>query len=377
MFDSSVMDKRSALPRHAQIEAYIRGLIERGRLSPGERIPPELEIAKALGVSRMTVNKALLTLTREGLFERERGLGTFVAERQAVAVRHLTVIMPLDQTVYTDEQDCYFGPLCRAMQSAAVECGFQVNLAYLPAGDYAQYHRDRPSEGVIVISPNQSRIADVTALAGERVPVVVVGARWEELSGIPSVDSDNIDGGAAATRYLIGLGHRRIAIVYAGPDSTNTSDRILGYRQALSEAGIASDPAWETEADWAESLGIGTDAMKALLLREEGRRPTAVFAAGYYLALETMKMARAMDLPPPDSLSVVGYDDPYSAQFSYPPLTTMRQPLIEMGRAAVEVLDRQLQNPMTDREIQPRLLSPQLQIRGSAARITSIAGDPL
>jgi LacI family transcriptional regulator len=389
MFDETVMDKRSALPRHAQIEAYIRRLIECGRLAPGERIPPETELARALGVSRMTVNKAILALTRAGLFERERGLGTFVADPAKAAARTVSVILPLDTRAGGDEQDCYFGPLCRAIQAAAEERRYRISLAYLPEGGYLRHHRQEPSDGYIIISPDVSRQDDLLALSEEGAPLVLVGARWPQLARIPMVDSDNVSGAMMAVRHLTVLGHRRIVMVYAGLESSNTRDRLEGYHRALREAGLTPNPAWEIGADSAEGMGSAVPVLQRILSLPHEQRPTAIFAAGYYLGLETLNITRSLGIPAPGAISVVGYDDPYSAQLSYPPLTTLRQPLAEMGAAAVELLDQQARRlraeppgPQAGRsqgelgEEAPgsgdqggllRLLPPQLMIRGSAA----------
>lgn len=367
MFDDTVMDKRSALPRHAQIEAYIRGLIECGRLAPGERIPPETELARSLGVSRMTVNKAILALTRDGLFERERGLGTFVADPAKAARRTISVVLPLDTRTGGDEQDCYFGPLCRAIQAAAEERRYRVSLAYLPEGGYLRYHRQTPSDGHIVISPNVTRQDDLLALSREHTPLVLVGSRWPQLSEIATVDSDNVAGAMMAVRHLTGLGHRRIAMLYAGLESSNTRDRLEGYHRALREAGLTPKSDWEIGADSAEGMGSAVPALQRILSLPPEQRPTAIFAAGYYLGLETLNITHGLGLPAPGAISVVSYDDPYSAQFSYPPLTTLRQPLAEMGAAAVEMLDRQAHHSHGADGDLPRLLPPQLMVRGSAA----------
>jgi DNA-binding LacI/PurR family transcriptional regulator len=125
-------------------------------------------------------------------------------------------------------------------------------------------------------------------------------------------------------------------------------------------------PEWEVGADSAERLGDGAGTLTAILTGKPAERPTAVFAAGYYLALETMNVARDAGLRLPEDLSVVGYDDPYSAQFSYPPLTTVRQPLAAMGGRAVELLDRYFEGE--EDFASPVLIPPELQVRGSTSR---------
>ncbi len=372
MLDSVVIDKLSALPRHAQIEAQFRSLIQSGRLMPGTRIPAESEIAQTLGVSRMTVNKAILTLTREGFFQRERGLGTFVRPQPDDSGRHLTIMVPFGHSSDAAGQDYYFAPLSRAMQAEAESRHHRVSLAYLPEGRYLDYQQRRPADGFLLISPNERRLSDVRALHRAGVPVVVVGARWAEIPEVPMVDSDNVAGGAAAVRYLNSLGHERIALLYAGPESSNTQDRRTGYRQALRELGSMPRHDWEIQADSAERIGSASARLKSLLSRPVMERPTAIFAAGYYLALEVLSLAHHMRLAVPEALSVVGYDDPFAAQLTYPPLTTLRQPLAEMGQSAAALLDAQLHGEAI-RNLRPLYL-PELQVRGSASSPSSLIG---
>lgn len=365
MFSHGLIDKHSALPRHAQIEAYFRDLISTGRLMPGERIPPETDIAHTLGVSRMTVNKAILSLTRAGLFVRERGVGTFVASAPAPRGGRLIVSVPMDLAVESDQHDYYYAPIYRAMHAEAELAHHQTSLAYLPQGNFVQYQRKKPAEGWIVIAPDERHLAGLAALAAAGIPAVVVGACWPQIGAFSVIDSDNVAGAREIVRYLIGLGHERIALLYAGPEASNTQDRIVGYRQALADAAIPHVAEWEVAAESAEGLGGAVDILSTLLSEPVAQRPTAVFAAGYYLALEMLSLAERLSLAVPADLSVVGYDDPFAAQLVRPPLTTVRQPLAEMGRSAVAQLDkewkRQAQGPVCIR------IAPTLRIRGSAA----------
>jgi LacI family transcriptional regulator len=117
-----------------------------------------------------------------------------------------------------------------------------------------------------------------------------------------------------------------------------TEERRRGYHAALAAAGILPDPSLEIEADFEISGGVGAAA--ELLGRPD--RPTAVFAFNDNLAIGTMRAARARGLRIPEDLSVVGFDDSEHASLVTPELTTVRQPLAEMGRTAVNLLRRLL-----------------------------------
>ncbi|HEX5324861.1 MAG TPA: GntR family transcriptional regulator [Capsulimonadaceae bacterium] len=366
MLSHTLIDKESALPRHAQIESHFRGLIASGRLAPGERIPPETDIADTLGVSRMTVNKALLALTRAGLFVRERGVGTFVAHAPAPLTMRLNVSVPLDLSVETDQHDYYYAPLYRAMHAEADILHHHISMAYLPHGGYLEHQRKKQAEGWLLISPDERHLPSLLSLLDASIPAVIVGACWPDIAKFSTVDSDNIAGANEVVRYLRGLGHERIAFLYAGPEASNTQDRRMGYRLALKQGGLSLKADWEIRAESAERLGNAADHLRELLAKPLSQRPTAVFAAGYYLALGTLGLAEEIGLAVPSALSVVGYDDPFAAQLVRPSLTTVRQPLSEMGRAAVVELDRQLRKEAAG----PCCLrfAPTLHVRGSASR---------
>ena len=153
---------------------------------------------------------------------------------------------------------------------------------------------------------------------------------------IPSVSAANISGADQAMRHLLDLGHRRIAQI-AGPHGwLATEDRRRGYRAALASAGILPDPALEVES--IPEVDPGRNAAAALLALPDP--PTAIFAFNDDTAIGAIQAARERGLRVPEDLSVVGFDDVEHATIVTPALTTVRQPLAEMGRTAVSLLSR-------------------------------------
>jgi LacI family transcriptional regulator len=143
-----------------------------------------------------------------------------------------------------------------------------------------------------------------------------------------------VGGARAATQHLIDLGHRRIGHVRGRADLVSARQREQGYREALEAAGIDFDPALVRVGGYRASET--TDAARELLgLRD---RPTAVFAANDLSAIRVMEVAAELGLRVPDDLSVVGFDNVPEAANSIPPLTTVAQPLQQMGAQAVRLL---------------------------------------
>jgi LacI family transcriptional regulator len=194
---------------------------------------------------------------------------------------------------------------------------------------------------------------------GRGLPALLVNRR--EPCGIPSVTVDDEAGGALATRHLLSLGHRVIGHV-AGPQHADTARRRLhGHVRALEEAGVESRPELVCETSFDEA---GGHAAADRLLRLEPR-PTALFVANVRAAIGVMAAARRLGLRIPDDLSVVGFHDAPFAGFLDPPLTTVRMPLREMGRQAVDSLLALLAGePVVDSMVET---PPELIVRGSTA----------
>lgn len=191
-----------------------------------------------------------------------------------------------------------------------------------------EFLRQRRCDALIVQLDGASD-ADIVAWSDTDVPVVVVGRRVPDMDR-SCVYLDNVVGGYLATRHLLERGHRAIAHVAGLSGVPDAHDRLAGYRRALDEAGIAYDDRLVAAGDFIEDGG--QRAMRRLLARD--RDFTAVFAANDQSAAGALRALRDAGMRVPDDVSVVGYDDTLLAHYLYPPLTTVRQPLLEMGQAA-------------------------------------------
>jgi DNA-binding LacI/PurR family transcriptional regulator len=193
------------------------------------------------------------------------------------------------------------------------------------------------------------------------IPLVVVDPTGEPLHDTPSIGATNWNGGLTATRHLLGLGHRRIGVIGGPAWILCSRARLDGYRAAMDEAGVPVDPGLISHGEFHVEEGI--DRGRALLAHAD--RPTAIFAGNDLQALGVYQAAREARLHIPDDLSVVGFDDLPVAQWVGPPLTTIRQPLVEMAVTAAEmVLAMSRGEPLA----QPRVeLATELIIRESTA----------
>jgi LacI family transcriptional regulator len=181
-------------------------------------------------------------------------------------------------------------------------------------------------DGALLVTPSS---VDVTFGA----PVVAVDHNAGS-SSLPSVDSDNFNGAVTATEYLLALGHRRIGFLAGRSDLESGRLRKQGYRHALETAGVAVDPALIRAGEFQPESA--EDAARQLLT--SGGEPTAIFAANDVSALATISVARSLGLRVPDDLSVIGFDNVPESALSDPPLTTIEQPIQQMGLDATRLL---------------------------------------
>jgi LacI family transcriptional regulator len=172
---------------------------------------------------------------------------------------------------------------------------------------------------------------DVKALARARMPLVVIDPTNQPHVRTTSVGSTNFAGGLAATQHLISLGHRKIAYVGGPVTAACNQARLHGYRAAMEAVGAPVRPGYTRIGDFLYHDGLQQGA--ALL--ELPEPPTAVFAGSDEMALGVIEAARSRGLRVPADLSVIGFDDTQVARLASPPLTTIRQPLREMGAVAL------------------------------------------
>lgn len=216
------------------------------------------------------------------------------------------------------------------------------------------------TDGAILIHPAETG-EELRHARQHEYPLVVIDPPLSIDRSIPVVGSAHWSGGRIATEHLLELGHRRIGVI-TGPARWNASkDRIAGYCSALQTAGIEPDPELAQEANF--EVSGGQAAAERLLSLQP--RPTAIFALNDNMAVGVLHAACQRGISVPEELSVVGVDDAGLAATVVPRLTTIRQPLQEMGRVAVSLLWRILEGRKI--EAAPVLLSTQLIVRESTA----------
>ncbi|MEV0244643.1 LacI family DNA-binding transcriptional regulator [Streptomyces sp. NPDC050674] len=211
--------------------------------------------------------------------------------------------------------------------------GTVVSAVHGRSGDARAWMRNlraRASDGVVLVtSALDATLHEELRILG--VPLVVVDPAGSPSPGAPTIGAANWSGGLAATEHLLSLGHRRIGLIAGPPGLLCSRARLDGYRAALEGAGLTPDASLIVTGDFRPESGF-TACATLLDLPEP---PTALFAAGDRMALGAIEALRRRGLRVPQDMSVVGFDDLPEVRWSSPPLTTVRQPLADMGRLAV------------------------------------------
>ncbi|GIF64561.1 LacI family transcriptional regulator [Asanoa ishikariensis] len=332
-------------------------------------------VARSAGVSVTTVSKVVNgrsdvgPQTRalvESLLEQHDYIG-----RRSPAAKGSAATARIE-LIFKGELNAYSTEIIQGVLAAGVEAGIAVAVSTRPraaAGVDASrpraWARDLAAAGrrAVIAVVDELTSADLAALSRAHLPLVVIDPLNLQRDQVTSVGSTNFAGGMAAAQHLLALGHRRIGYVGGSTRSACNQARMHGYRAALEAAGVSVPDEYQHTGDFRYQDGIEGGA--ALL--DLPTRPTAVFAGSDETAAGVIEAARARGLRVPDDLSVVGFDDTEVARLSSPPLTTVRQPLREMGGVALRTALRLAVGEKLDSHHVE--LATELIVRGSTARI--------
>jgi LacI family transcriptional regulator len=274
--------------------------------------------------------------------------------------------------ILSDITNPFFTTLVRAVEDTARRAGYTLLLGNTDEDAakeeaYVELLRSRQVDGLILVA-SAGEHAYLPDLLAAGLPVVCVDRSLVAL-GADSVLTDNVAGAYQAVSHLLGLGHRRIGIVTGLPGVTSTYQRLDGYRQALAERGVAVEPALVREGD--SRLDGGYARAAELLALPE--RPTALFVTNNLMTIGAMRAIEDAGLRCPEDVALVGFDDFEWASVFRPRLTTVRQPVYEIGKAAARFLIQRIEGRRTGAATE-LLLPPTLIVRqscGETSRATS------
>ena len=269
--------------------------------------------------------------------------------------------------------DPFFSPLLKGIYGALAEKSLLlVMLAPQSTRDLElaqSYLLDRHVDGVILASLHGD-VQLPARLLKERIPMVLCGRPPRGIKAT-FVDSDNRQGATLAVNHLVSLGRRKIATIAGNLDMLGAVDRLEGYRDALSGAGIPLDPTLEEVADYLPDRAHM--AMERLLLNHPD--VDAVFAASDLMAAAALRVLAQSRRRVPEDVAVIGFDDSPTARVSHPRLSSIRQPIEEMGYETVTVLVRQMEEP--DEAPRQVIFTTELVVRESTVGAAAVGASSL
>ncbi|MEV5737363.1 LacI family DNA-binding transcriptional regulator [Streptomyces sp. NPDC014684] len=320
-----------------------------GRRQPGA--PTLEEVAARAGVGRGTVSRVVNNAagvkesTRRAVQRAIAELGYVpnLAARSLAGQRADAVALVMTEPRWRQFAEPFFSEIVHAIGDALAGTGPQLLLTLVRSDAerqrFLEYARGGRVDGVLLMSVHaDDPLPDM--LAEARMPTVLMGRRSGD-ERVSYVDADNAGGARSAVAHLLGTGRRTIATITGPLDMYVAQCRLRGYREALSLGGLDARPSWIEEGDFTEEGGCR--AMARLLERHP--ETDGVLAASDTTAEGALAALRAAGRRVPQDVAVVGFDDFPLAERTAPRLTTVRQPLGEIGRTMVRLLLQEIEEP--------------------------------
>jgi LacI family transcriptional regulator len=333
---------------------------------PGDRVTI-IDVAREANVSFATVSRVVSgkgyvsAHTRERVMEAMTRIGYTVNRQARVLAGGRTQVIGL---LVRDLDTSYIGEILKGIDEELAAASYDLMLytthqRKTRESVYVNSLLNGMIDGLLMILPMAPE-AYVGSIRRRGFPFVLIDHEGLDHEG-PSVGATNRDGAAGAIRHLLELGHTRIGIIAGNLDMDSARERLAGCREALDEAGIGLPPELLRVGDFHRSLAYQL-TQEMLRLSDP---PTAIFAANDVSAFGVMDAVRNAGLQIPDDLSIVGFDDIPDARWTFPPLTTVLQPMRLMGKRAT----RMLLDAITDPEVSGERieLPTELVVRGTTA----------
>jgi LacI family transcriptional regulator len=322
----------------------------------GQRGPTVADVARAAGVSSMTVSRvvnhepSVLAATRDKVNAAIAALGYVPnpAARSLAGGQQCRVAL-----LYSNPSAAYLSEFLVGVLAEAAACNVELMLEPISGAENAQALVSRlvahRIDAALLPPPLCEDAALLAALKAAKMPMAQIATgRPEAFAQAVTIDDE-----AAAhtmTARLIGLGHRRIGFIAGNPNQTASALRRAGHERALAEAGISADPALFGAGDFSYRSGL----VAAERLLAQAPRPTAIFASNDDMAAAAVAAAHRLGLEVPRDVSICGFDDTAMATTIWPELTTIRQPIASMARLALSLVAEAVRADLAGSAIPPR-----------------------
>jgi len=338
-----IIDRNSPIPQYFQLQTWLIEQIEQGVFKENDKIPTEEDLSRLTGLARATIRQAVQNLVNMGYLRRQKRLGTFVLRTRLETEKStiIGILMP-------DIQSGYAPILARGAEDEASRSGYSLILCntddlYVKADFHADRLIGHHIRGVIFIPTavgDDKNTQIVSKFERQNIPVVLADRIINNLD-CDYVTTDNFDGAYQLVSYLIEMGHRQIAVALS--DRFNTEmERLAGYKKALLDHNIPLDPALIKihPGPYAEKSYVQI----ARSLLKQKTKIDAIFAGHDRIAYVIYSVAEEMGIKIPDDISLVGYDDLRPTCTHTISLTTVHQPIYEIGQESMKLVMARIKN---------------------------------
>lgn len=343
--------------KYISIKNQIKQKIDSGLIH--DKLPGERAIAEDLGVSYMTVRKAVDELVEEGILVKQGTRGTFVNGRKTSSRSTGNIGFFLDEEIDEGISSPYYSLVFKSLEDEVAKHNYNL-LFFSDFDDLNPLKNTRKIDGAIISC--FPRLEDKIQSIKRYLPIVLLDNIPADKS-IPTVTIDNFNGCRHSVEHLIALGHRRIGFVSGLLDSDICKDRLQGYKSALARAGIPVDNLLIFRGNY--SYESGENAGKYFSSLDVP--PTAIMFANDSMAIGAMQVLQEHGLKIPADISIIGFDDVLVAAKVFPALTTNAAPIEAMAQKAVEILLSEIRGGNCD--FQHYILPTELIKRASCGAI--------
>lgn len=298
-----------------------------------------VDVAKNAGVSPATVSRVLsnkVNVNKESVAAVLKSIEELNYKPNVIAQQLRSQKTNSVYVIVPDIMNSFFSPIIKGIEEEARSAGYDIYII--------DSNRDEKIERAFVAALAKKQMDGVISLSAtgaikkleevaEGFPMVIAVQYFEE-SSLPNIGIDNVKASEDITNYLISLGHKDIGYISAYPNNALYRDRFTGYIKALADSGLDMDMKKVYYAA-TNSYESGYEATKKLL---EGTKVSAICTSGDSIAIGAIKAIKEMGYSVPNDISVTGFDDLEYASFSNPSLTTVHQPMMELGKGAMQIL---------------------------------------
>jgi len=353
--------KDDNIPKYVKIFNYFKMLIESGDIAFGDKILSESEIVLKFKVSRHTVRQALMKLEIDSYIYKEQGRGTFCCYKESKNDKKNIAVL----TTYISNY--IFPPIISGIEEVLSASGytltlFNTNNDKQKEGEYLRKIIDSDFAGLI-IEPTMSALENTNLdlykeLDKKELPYIMINAKYDEIS--PAyVIMDDVKGGYILTKYLIKMGHKRIAAIFKNDDIQGVN-RKLGFMKAMVEFNIDIKNEYTLNYGTGEENCLPYEFTRNLL--KKNNPPSSIVCYNDQIALYVLQAAHGAGLRVPEDISLVGYDDSDLSTATELKLTTVNHPKGEMGRRAATLLINMIEK---NKEKPYYVYKPELILRNS------------